>query len=94
MEEAPAAPQNHALLTYEYVPDFGDLRTPYRAEHLDLIRAWKRAGRMVLAGATADPARALFVLRDQAGAHDFMGADPYARNGLVRQWKVETLVVV
>jgi uncharacterized protein YciI len=94
VERTSAAPQGHALLTYDYVPNFGDLRTPHRAGHLELIRAWKHEGRMVLAGAMADPARALFVLCDQAGAHDFMDADPYARNGLVRQWKVENLVVV
>jgi uncharacterized protein len=94
VEPASATSQSHALLTYDYVPDFGDLRTPHRAGHLALISAWKHEGRMVLAGALADPARAMFVLRDHAGAHDFMDADPYARNGLVRQWKVEALVVV
>ena len=93
MEEAPP-PQEHMLLTYTYVPDMQERRRPYREGHLALIRAWKDDGRILLAGAMGNPARALFVLRGPEDAHEFVKTDPYARNGLVTQWNAEPLVVV
>ena len=88
-------PERYALLHYHYVPDMLERRGPHRDAHLELIRAWKDDGRIVLAGAVGDaPHGALFVLRDAADAPAFVDADPYARNGLVTDWRVETWAVV
>ncbi len=87
-------PQKCTLLTYNYVDDMAERRTPYREEHLLLISAWKADGRILLAGAMGDPPRALFVFAHEGDASAFMTADPYAQNGLVTQHKTEPLVVV
>jgi uncharacterized protein YciI len=88
-------PERYALLHYDYVPDVLERRAPHRDAHLEHIRAWKEDGRVVLAGAVGDPPHgALFVLRDAADASAFVEADPYARNGLVTDWRVDAWMVV
>ena len=48
-----------------------------------------------MAGALGDPPHgALIVLRDAADGPAFVDADPYARNGLVTNWRVEPWTVV
>jgi hypothetical protein len=90
-----AGPVLHTLLRYDYVADVLERRAPHREGHLALIRAWKQEGRIVLAGAVGDPPHgALFVLRDAEDAQALVDADPYARNGLVTQWRVEPIGVV
>jgi uncharacterized protein YciI len=89
-----STPQRCILLTYEYVADMQDRREPYRGDHLALIGEWKEQGLMLLAGAMADPPRAIFVLVGEHDADKFMQADPYAQNGLVVRSNTEPLVVV
>jgi uncharacterized protein YciI len=92
--EAMNGPQKCTLLTYDYVPDMQERRTPHREEHLALIAAWKAEGRILLAGAMGDPPRALFVFANEQDAPAFMDADPYAQNDLVKQHHIEPLIVV
>ena len=84
-------------LFYDVVDDFVERRTPYREEHLRLANAAHRRGELVLAGALAEPPdTALLVFRGDtpAAATSFAQNDPYARHGLVKQWKVRPWTVV
>ena len=81
----------HYLLFYDVVPDYGERRVPFRAEHLALARAAHARGELVLGGALADPidgAVLLFRGDSPAAAEAFAAADPYVRNGLVTRWRV------
>jgi uncharacterized protein len=85
----------HLMLTYDYVPDVLERRGPYRPAHLELVRAWKEAGRLLAAGAVGDPPHgAVFVLRDGEDPRRFVDADPYVAAGLVTSWGVEPWTVV
>lgn len=84
-------------LFYDVVDDFVSRRTPYRNEHLGLVREAHRRGEIVLAGALGDPAdRALLVFRvpEQSVVEDFARNDPYVTNGLVTRWQVRPWAVV
>jgi uncharacterized protein len=84
-------------LMYDLVDDYLERRGAYRAEHLALARAATERGEIVLAGAFADPAdQALIVFEgtDRSVAERFAEADPYVRNGLVRNWRVRAWTVV
>ena len=45
----------HCVLQYDAVDDFIDRRTPYREEHLRLVREAHARGEIVMAGALGDP---------------------------------------
>ena len=84
------------VLTYDYVPDVLQKRTPFRADHLALIQELHAAGKILYAGAF-DPVTdgALFVFRadSQADVEAFVKRDPYVKNGVVtghrvRPWNV------
>jgi len=79
------------LLFYEYAPDYLERRGDFRDEHLGLAWDAKSRGRLVLAGAFANPADgAVFHFRGDSRvvAEEFAKADPYVRNGLVKHWRV------
>jgi hypothetical protein len=81
----------HYVLIYEVVDDYVARRAPYREEHLRLAREAHERGEVVLAGALADPADgAMLVFRGPSAdaAEAFAKADPYVRNGVVKQWRV------
>ena len=87
----------HYVLLYYVVDNFVTRRTPYREEHLGLVRAARERGELVLAGALGDPAdRALLVFRTAGPApvEAFVRGDPYVREGLVRRWEVQPWAVV
>ena len=87
----------HWMLIYDLVDDYLERRTPLRPEHLALAEAAHERGELVMAGALADPAdRAVLVfLADDAGpAESFAQADPYVREGLVREWTLRPWTVV
>jgi uncharacterized protein YciI len=87
----------YVVLIYDVVADFARHRTPYREEHLTLVREAHRRGEIILAGALGEPPdRALLVFRtaDTAVAELFANADPYVRNGLVTRWEVQPWAVV
>jgi uncharacterized protein len=87
----------HYLLFYDVTPDYLERRTQFRAEHLGLAREAHARGELVLAGALADPvdgAILLFRSDSPAAAEAFAEADPYVRNGLVREWRVREWTTV
>jgi uncharacterized protein YciI len=87
----------HYLLLYELVEDYVERRAPLRSEHLALARAAEGRGELVLGGALAHPPdRAVLLFRGDspAAAEAFAAADPYVKNGLVRQWSVREWTTV
>lgn len=87
----------HRILFYEYVEGIAERRGPYRDEHLQLIAAAKRAGRVVMAGALGDPPHGgafVFGDVDPVEIEAFVQADPYFRAGLVTAWRIELWNVV
>ncbi len=88
---------NFFALFYDVVDNFVERRTPFREQHLRLVRAANARGELLLGGALADPAdRALIVFRatGRSVAEDFAKADPYVTNGLVKRWEVRPWNVV
>jgi uncharacterized protein YciI len=84
------------LLSYEFVENMTDRRTPYRAAHLALASAAHARGDLVLAGAFAEaPAGAVLVFRtgEPSVVERFVAADPYVANGLVTRWQIRALQV-
>lgn len=88
-------PETLQLLHYEYVPDMGERRTPYRDAHLELIAAYRADSRLAIAGAVGDPPRyGLLAFRTRDAAEAFVAADPYQAAELVTSWTVEPWTVV
>ena len=49
-------PEHLYALHYTYPPDMLERRAPHREAHLAHIAAWYADGRVIIAGATGDPA--------------------------------------
>ena len=74
------------LVTYSYVPDMENRRTPHRQDHLDWLRAEEEAGRLILAGAMLEPVDgAVLLVRadDSYQVRQWLLHDPYAKAGLI-----------
>lgn len=74
------------VVTYRYVPEMEERRTPHRQEHLHWLRELAGAGRMILAGATLDPVEsAILVVRaeDMFAVRRLLLDDPYAKANLI-----------
>lgn len=85
------------LLLYDVAPDYLERRAPFRPEHLELARAARERGELVLAGAFGDPPKGavlVFKAADAAAAEAFARSDPYVKNGVVTGWRVEPWTVV
>ena len=85
------------LLEYDLVDNYIERRAEFRNEHLGLATEAAQRGQLVLGGALADrPDRALLVWRvaDRTVIDDFVRADPYVINGLVRSWSIRPWNVV
>jgi uncharacterized protein YciI len=88
---------NYYLLFYHVVDDYVARRARFRDEHLRLARAAHERGELILGGALSDPAdAALLVFRaaDKSVVEDFVQADPYVINGLVKKWEIRPWTVV
>ncbi len=84
-------------LIYYVVENFVARRTPYREEHLGLVRAAHQRGELVMGGALGDPAdRALIVFRaaDRSVVEAFVRQDPYVQKGLATRWEIQPWAVV
>ncbi|HEX8123795.1 MAG TPA: YciI family protein [Solirubrobacteraceae bacterium] len=78
------------LLYYDYVENIVERRAPHRPAHLELVSGWVEDGRVVAGGATGDPPTgALIVFRESGSPEEFVELDPYVREGLVTNWRVE-----
>ena len=87
----------HFALIYEIVDNFAEKRTPYRNAHLAKVQQAHDDGKLVLAGALADPIDgALLIFRGptQEAAETFAKADPYVTSGLVKKWRVRKWMTV
>jgi uncharacterized protein YciI len=87
----------HFVLSYEYVPDVLEKRTPFRADHLALAREYHSAGKLLLAGAFDPPSDgALFVFKVDSAAEveAFVVRDPYVKNGVVTRHRIRPWNVV
>ncbi|GIW05641.1 MAG: hypothetical protein KatS3mg060_0446 [Dehalococcoidia bacterium] len=83
-----------AILTY--VPDIAEKRVPHRPAHLAYLEELRAQGKVVMAGAWADPLDGALIIyraetRDEVD--EMMDNDPYCRAGLwtgrtVREWNV------
>lgn len=90
-------PETLQLLTYEYVEDMAERRTPYRAGHLAAIEEAREAGTIVIAGAAGDPPHTgLLAFRGDspAVAETFAEQDPYVVAGLVVKRTIQPWTVV
>jgi len=84
-------------LQYELVDNFAERRTPFRDEHLGLLRGLHERGEVILAGAFAEPVdRALLIFSgaDRSVAESFVKQDPYVLNGLVKHSEIRLWTVV
>ena len=86
------------VLRYDaVVDDYVNRRTPFRTEHLRLVREARDRGEIVMAGAVGEiPEGALLVFRSESAevAEQFAQRDPYVLNGLIRAWRVQPWHVV
>ena len=90
-------PETLQLLTYEYVEDMAERRTPYRAGHLAAIERSREAGDLVIGGAAGDPpSTGLLAVRgaSPAVAEAFAEEDPYVVAGLVVRRTIQPWTVV
>ena len=81
----------------EVVDDYVNKRTPFRPEHLRMLREAHARGEVVMAGAVGEhPDGAIIVFRSEtpATAEHFVANDPYVKNGLIRSWRVQPWNVV
>ena len=73
-------------VTYHYVPDILERRTPHRAAHLERINQRVAQGNLLLAGAFADPVDGALLLltAETAGeVFEWIAGDPYTQAGLL-----------
>jgi len=87
----------YLALQYDLVDDYLERRPEFREEHLGLARAAHERGELALAGAFTDPADGALLVwstEDRSVVEAFAQADPYVRNGLVREWRVRVWNVV
>jgi len=87
----------HFVLLYEIVDNFAERRMPFRDEHFARVTQAYADGRLILAGAFADPVDGALLIfrgptRDDAEA--FAKADPYVTSGLVTKWRVREWTTV
>jgi uncharacterized protein YciI len=87
----------HFCLFYDYVPDVLTKRTPFRNDHLALIKEFHEAGKLVSAGAFDPPTDgALIVFKGDSAevAASFVKRDPYVKNGVVTGHRIKPWSVV
>lgn len=89
--------QQTYVVSYGYVPDMEQRRTPHREAHLKFLRAAGERGELLLAGALTDPVDGglLVVVAESAGAaRAWVDGDPYAAAGLVRSVTIRPITLV
>ena len=87
----------HFVLTYHYTDDYLEKRGQYRNDHLRHAWAAQQRGQLILGGAAGDPpdsAVIVFDVQDDAMIEQFVQADPYYLNGLVRSYRIQPWTTV
>jgi len=85
------------LLIYKTVENYLERRVPFREEHLHLAQQANQKGSLVMGGALTDPVDgAILVFKGESSkvAEDFVGQDPYVKNGLITEWQIRVWNVV
>ena len=85
------------ILFYKTVENYVERRTQFRAEHLALAKEYHSKGKLILAGALAEPVdEAILVFRCDSPAvvEVFVKNDPYVLNGLITDWRIRPWTVV
>jgi uncharacterized protein YciI len=86
------------VLFYRYVTEnIVERRAPFRAEHIALLRQWTADGRLLMGGALGNPPHGALIVFAGEGpepAQTFAASDPYVRNAIVTEWRVEPWSVV
>ena len=88
---------NHYLLIYDLADDYLNRRPEFRGAHLGLAWAAHERGELVLGGALGDPVdRAILMFKGESPqvAEDFVRADPYVANGLIKSWSIRPWMTV
>jgi len=87
---ASAAPKSAWLLTYHYVDDMDNKRTPFRANHLARLKAHADKNEILLAGAWSPTTGGTIVWNnvDKAIIEKFVQGDPYYVNGLITKFEI------
>jgi uncharacterized protein YciI len=88
---------NHYLLIYDLADDYLTRRSEFRSGHLNLAWAAHQRGELVLGGALGEPVdRAILMFKGESPkvAEDFVKADPYVANGLIKSWSVRPWMTV
>jgi uncharacterized protein len=72
------------LVEATYAPDAAETRVPFRAEHVARLRALKRQGIVIEAGAFTDVSATLVLVRaaEEQAALEICRDDVYLRNGV------------
>ncbi len=87
----------HYILFYTTVENYIEKRAPFREEHLALATRYKESGKLIMAGAFANPsdgAALVFNLENEKQVQDFVDNDPYVQNGLITEWVIREWTVV
>jgi len=87
----------HYVLFYDYGPDYMERRGEFRAEHLRLAWASHERDEFQLGGVLSEPvdgAMLLFKAASPKVVEEFVAADPYVRNGLVKGWRIRPWLTV
>jgi uncharacterized protein YciI len=89
-------PAMYFALIYETVENYLERRTPFREQHLGLVREWHGRGKLLYAGAfkPADGALLVFQAESASEVEQFVQADPYVQQGLIAAWKIREWTVV
>jgi len=93
---APIVIDKHYVLFYDYVADAEEKRKPLRTAHLNYIRPFAQARKVILGGAWGDLTGAAIVFKcdSKEEVTQFVKNDPYVTGGLVTQWTTKEWNVV
>lgn len=79
----------HFLLIYELADTYLEKRGEYRAGHLGLLWDASKRGEVMIGGALPDPFdTAMILFTDKTAAENFVKADPYYQNGLIKSYRI------
>ncbi len=85
------------ILTYNFVENYLEKRTPYRKDHFEVANDAVAAGNLLLGGATEGPGEKgvlIFRVNDIAQVEAFAKQDPYVKNGIVTSYDIKEWNVV
>lgn len=83
------------ILFYTTVNDYLLKREKFRKDHLALIQDSYKNESLIMAGALAEPSDgAILIFNNSKVAEEFAKNDPYVKNGLIVEWRVQPWNVV